>query len=50
MPQARRHAVHERLDADEARKRVGQRLRDQMLAAAEADFEDEWGCKRTLSP
>ena len=34
-----RHAVDERLDADEADARIGLRLRDQMLGAAEADFE-----------
>ncbi|OQW57944.1 MAG: hypothetical protein A4S17_03950 [Proteobacteria bacterium HN_bin10] len=39
MPQARGDAVHERLDADEAGRRVGDGLRHQMLAAAETDFE-----------
>ena len=33
------HAVDERLDADEAGARIALGLRDQMLAAAEADFE-----------
>ena len=34
-----RHAVDERLASDEAGARVSLRLRDQMLRAAEADFE-----------
>ena len=33
------HAVDERLGADEAGARIGLRLPDQMLGAAEADFE-----------
>ncbi len=41
MAQARSHTVQERLDADEARAGVGGGLGDQMLAAAEADFEDK---------
>ena len=34
-----RHAVDERLDADEAGRRIALGLRDQVLAAAEADLE-----------
>ena len=34
-----RHAVQKRLDADEAGRRRGDRLGDQMLAAAEADLQ-----------
>ena len=41
MAQARGDAVEEGLDADEARVRVRGGLGDEMLAAAEADFEDE---------
>jgi hypothetical protein len=35
-------AVQERLDSEKARVRVRPRLRDQMLAGAEADFEDDF--------
>ena len=35
------HPVEERLDADEAAGRIGSRLRDQMLGAAEADLEPD---------
>lgn len=52
VAQARGNAVQERLDADEAAVGMSGGLGDQVLAAAEADFEDlgagfsrKWGCR-----